>query len=1037
MCCDLVDGTSLAEQLDPEVYRQVVRTYRQLCAQVIERFDGYIAQYLGAGLLVYFGYPRAHEDAAQRAVRAGLGILDTCERHNAQLESETGVQFVARVGIHTGLVVVGDSGDGAPQAHLALGNAPNIAVSIQELAAPHTVVVSAATYRLIQADFRCEPLGAQRLRGIAQPRMLHRVLTDEGRHSRLEIGTRRALAPLVGRESETASLLERWSRVKEGMGQTVILSGEAGIGKSRLVQVVQTHVASEGYPVLACRCSPYDQNSAWHPLTASFPHLFQWEWHDTHDVKRKKLEKVLNQYDLPRDEAMPILAALFAFPLPDERYPPLLIAPELRRQRTLEILLAVLSRLSSQHPLLFIVEDVHWIDPSTLALLSLLMDQGPTVAIFTLLTCRPSFQPPWGFRAHLTSLVVDRLSGLQAKALVDQVTGDQTLPAEVVQQIMAKTDGVPLFIEEMTKAVVELARPQVQDGRAIDSEPAPKLAIPTTLQDSLMARLDRLGAAKGIAQAGATIGREFSYALLRAVVRVDEVTLQQQLVQLVQAEIVYQRGLPPQATYVFKHVLIQDAAYQSLLKQTRQHYHQCLVDLLEDQFPDTVSAQPELIAHHATEAGRTLQAIAYWQRAGQGAFDKSAYQEAGEHLKRGLSLVQTLPSGPERTLHELDLHAAVGPVLMITHGVDAPEVEQVYTQAYALCQEIEETPQLFPTLRGLWHFYYVRGPAQTAHELAERLLALAQTHQDPALLQEAHMALGLALYHEVTLTPALKHLEQGLTFCDPTTRHAIYGVLHPEIVCLLMSGIVLWYLGYPDQARTRVHEGLDVAQQLAYPHYQVWGLHMGAVFYQLYRDTQAVGELAEVTVAQATEQGIQLGLTEGRFLRQWVLAQENVHQEEIDIMRQALTAFRRHGNIAGFVRYLVLLAEIQGYWGQIEDGLAEIVEAEAFMGHTGEYIYAAELFRIKGELLQQAIDGGRQTTEMPEACFLHALEVARRQQAKLLELRAAMSLSRLWHRQGKRHAAHQLLAETYGWFTEGFDTVDLQEAKALLDELAG
>ena len=422
----------------------------------------------------------------------------------------------------------------------------------------------------------------------------------------------------------------------------------------------------------------------------------------------------------------------------------------------------------------------------------------------TLLTARPAFQSPWGFRAHLTPLVVDRLSAAQVKTLIDQIAGDQRLPAEVVQQIMAKTDGVPLFIEEMTKAVVESARLQGQKGRAMDSEAAPDLAIPATLHDSLMARLDRLGAAKGIAQAGATMGREFSYALLRAVTHVEEVALRQELARLVQAEIVYQRGVPPQATYIFKHALIQDAAYQSLLKQTRQHYHQRLVEVLEEQFPEVVSTQPELVAHHAAAAGRTAQAIAYWQRAGQHAFDKSAYQEAAAHLKNGLALVQTLPSSPERTPHELDLHVALGPILMITHGVDTPEVEQVYTRAYALCQQVEETPQLFPTLRGLWHFYYAEAPRRRRASWQSDSSPWRRRSRTPAAGKP--IALGLALYHEVALTSALHHLEQGLTFCDPTTRHALHGVLHPEIVCLLMSGIVLWCLGYPDRARTRIHE---------------------------------------------------------------------------------------------------------------------------------------------------------------------------------------------------------------------------------------
>ncbi len=666
--CDVVEATALSGQLDPEAFRDVVRAYHQLYADVSQSFDGYIAQYLGDGLLAYFGRPRAYDDDVQRAIRASLHILDGVKTLNIRLEREVGIRLAIRMGIHTGLVVIGEVG--GRQEQLALGQTPNVAARLQSLAAPGTVVVSAATYHLTEGYFRCECLGVRDIKGVAQPMAVYRVLQGSGAQSRLDVAAVRGLTPLVGRESEMALLRERWAAVQEGVGQVVLLSGEAGIGKSRLVQVLKDHVADTPHLTLECRCLLYARNSAWHPILALLPRLLQWSRDDSVATKQVKLERFLRDFQLPHDQAAPLLATLLSLPVSDASFGRLHLAPQEQRQQLLDVLLAILLALAQAQPLLLIVEDVHWMDPSTLDLLQLVIDQGPTAAICTLLTCRPTFQPTWGMRAHLWPLVLSRLPRDQAALMVAQLTAGQHLPPEVVAQLVDKTDGVPLFIEEMTKAVLESGGLQEQPGG--DAWPSPVLTIPASLQDSLMSRLDHLDTAKPIAQLGATIGREFSYRLLCAVADVDEGQLHHALEQLIAAELVYQRGVLPQATYLFKHALIQDAAYQSLLLQTRQQYHQRIVEALEAQSLGEVPMPPDLLAYHATAAGLTVPAVDYWRRAGDYAYQRGAYREAADHFRQGLTRLQTLPDGVERTQREFDLLLGLGPCLLVVHGAGHP-----------------------------------------------------------------------------------------------------------------------------------------------------------------------------------------------------------------------------------------------------------------------------------------------------------------------------------------------------------------------------
>jgi class 3 adenylate cyclase len=592
--CDLVDSTVLASQLDPEEWREVVRAYQDTCAKVIARFEGHIAQYLGDGLLVYFGYPSAHEDDAQRAVRAGLGVVEAMGQLNLRLTQERGVSLAVRLGCHTGLVVVGDVGGGTRQEQLALGDTPNLAARLQGLAAPNTLVLSTTTSQLLGGFFACQALGTHQLKGFAQPIEVYQVLYESTARSRLEAAGRTSLTPLVGREPEVALLRERWAQVKEGLGQVVLLSGEAGIGKSRLVQVLTEQVASEPQAWLTpCQCSPYYQNTALYPLIELLERVaLRLEREESPQQKLSKLEGFVVRYGLPLAGAVPLFAALLSLPLSAD-YAPLTFSPEQQKQKTLQAFLAIFLRIASQQPVLFVMEDLHWVDPSTLELLTVLVDQGPTARILALFTCRPDFSPPWTGRSHLTQVTLNRLPRRQAAELTGRVAHGKALPAEVVEQVVAKTDGVPLFVEELTKMVLEsgLLRERAECYEL--TGPLLPLAIPTTLHDSLMARLDRLAAVKGLAQLGATLGREFSYELLRAVSPWDEDTLRRGLQQLVAAEFLYQRGLPPQAAYVFKHALIQDAAYQSVLRSTRQQYHQRIAQVLEEHFPETTETQPE------------------------------------------------------------------------------------------------------------------------------------------------------------------------------------------------------------------------------------------------------------------------------------------------------------------------------------------------------------------------------------------------------------------------------------------------------------
>jgi class 3 adenylate cyclase/predicted ATPase len=1036
MFCDLVDSTKLSSQLDPEDYREVVRAYQRVCSEVITRFDGHIAQLLGDGLLVYFGYPHAHEDDAHRAVRTGLGILDAMGDLNAHLQEAQGIQLAIRVGIHTGLVVVGEMGGAQRHEQLALGGVPNVCSRIQGLAEPNTVAMSATTYQLVQGYFECQELGEHTLRGVAEPVAVYRVLQESGARGRLDVAVTRGLTPLVGRESEVTLLLERWEQARVGHGHVVLLTGDGGLGKSRLVQTLKDHIANEPHVRWECRSVPYYQNTALYPLTDLWQRTLQWQHDETPDAKLTKLEHVLRQYRLPLEETVPLFAPLLSLPVSEHAYPPLNLSPQRQRQKTLETIVAILLELTEHQPVLFIMEDLHWVDPTTLEFMNLLIDQTPTASLLVLLTCRPTFQPSWTHRSYLTEVTVNRLSRNQIEQMTEEVAGGKPLPVQVRTQIIEKTDGVPLFVEEITKSLLESGHLKAVDDHYELTEPFSTFTIPATLQDSLMARLDRLMTGKVIAQLGATIGRQFSYALLQAVSQLDEVMLQHELGRLVEAEIVYQRGVAPQSTYVFKHALIQDAAAQSLLKSTRQHYHQQIAQVLEERFPETTQTQPELLAHHYTEAGLYEQAGRHWQRAGENAIQRSAHVEAIAHLRQGLALLETLPETPQRLQREVDMQIALGASLVATKGPAAPEVGQTYTRARHLCAHLDNPHQLFPIQRGLWNYHFVRAEYQMAHALGEQLLTLAQQAQDSAMLLVAHRALGTTGFFMGAVASAHAHLAQGIALYD-SQQHRALALLYGEdtgVTCRCFAACTLWYLGYPDQGRAQMDEAVTLAQQVAHLFSLGFALSIAAMFHQFRREMRAAQEYAESAISLTQEQGFQYWRAHSAVHRGWALVQQQGQaQEGIEQITQGLRAHRGIGAEITRPYFLALLAEAQGTRGEPETGLTVLGEALTLAETTGVRWYESEIYRLQGELLlQQSSDNQAEA----EDCFHHALDIARNQQAKSFELRTATSLARLWQQQGKRQEAQDLLAPVYGWFTEGFDTADLKDAKALLDELA-
>jgi predicted ATPase len=907
------------------------------------------------------------------------------------------------------------------------GETPNIAARLRSIAAPGQVIVSAATYRLIEGFFRCRGLGTPVLKGVAAPTEAFEVIEPTGIHTRFEKAVASGLTPLVGREREVELLVRHWQESTRGSGHVVMLTGEPGIGKSRLLRVLKERTGGEWISEFETRCSPYAQSSPLYPAIDFVQNALQFRRDDDAEQKFVLLEQRLKQWGFTLPDSVPLFAALLSLP-PNDRYPALPMTPQRQKQKTLEAIVAFLLHAAEQRPIRLIVEDLHWADPSTLELLELIIEQVPRARLFVALAFRPEFVPPWPAQAHITNIILGRLSRGEIEVMIRSIAGGN-LPAGMVNEIATKTEGVPLFVEELTRMLLESGL--LGDRGKERTSPSRALAIPSTLYDSLMTRLDRLGTAKEVAQLAATIGREFSYELLREISPLEETRITGALNRLIDAELLEEHSSPPLLAYRFKHALIRDAAYESLLRSRRRQYHRKIADVLRERFSDTVEAQPELLATHYTEASLIEEAVTYWQRAGQRALERSANQEAIRHLNKGLELAKNLPESTDRLRQELLLQTSLGTAVTATKGFSSQQAEEVYARARELSQRAGEAPQLFLVLFGLWLSHAARAEYRTALELGEQCMRLAESVGDAGLLLEAHHALGVGLLAVADLVPALEHLERTVAIYDPQ-QHANHAQIYghdPAVVCLMHAGWALWLLGHPEQALEKSIKSLAMADRLAHPSTTATAKAFVACVQQWCGNVGVVEDLSTSAIAISTEHDFAYYKTMALILGGWALLQRGQAADGVEQMRSGLDAFWAIGGGLLGAYFSGLLAEAYANVGHADEGLSILSGVEM------EPWWEAELHRVRGELMLRQSGGSGYPTEA-EGCFRQALTIARAQNAKSLELRATLSLGRLMVTEGRRNEARTMLADIYNWFTEGFDTADLKEAKALLDELS-
>jgi class 3 adenylate cyclase/predicted ATPase len=1012
MFCDLVGSTELSSRLDPEDLREVIAVYHRAVAEVVAQFDGFIAKYMGDGVLVYFGYPRAHEDDAERAVRAGLGVIDAVGRLDV-----SSAKPQARVGIATGLVVVGDLiGEGSAQEQSVVGETPNLAARLQALAEPNAVVIAPSTRRLVGDLFEYRDLGAVEVRGLAAPVPTWQVLRRSVVASRFEALRGAGLSPLVGRDEEIDLLLRRWARAKAGDGQVVLISGEPGIGKSRIAAALAGRLHAEPHLRLRYFCSPYHQDSALYPFVDQLERASGFARDDMPAAKLEKLETLLARA-APPDEDVAFLADLLSLP-DSERHPLPSLSPQRKKERTLEALIRQLEGLARRQPVVMVLEDAHWIDPTSRELLDLAVERVRSLPVLLIVTFRPEFQPPWTGQPQVSVLTLNRLDRRDRTALVAQIAGGKALPEEVVAQIADRTDGVPLFVEELTKSVLESGVPLV--------------GIPTTLHDSLMARLDRLASVRLMAQIGAAIGREFPYPLLRAVSRLPEDELQAALARLVASELVFQRGTPPDAVYAFKHALVQDAAHGSLLRGTRQQLHAQIAEALETHSPELVDSQPELLAQHYAEAGLGQKSVASWDKAARRSAARSAIAEAAAQFQKALDQLALLPDTPERQRQELDLRSGLGAVLLAVKGYAAPETGHASARARELWEQLGSPSEFLRVPFGQSRFHAMRGEYDLALRLDEDLLRLSRQRNDSGGLVLGHTSAGNNLWFVGRFASSRSHLEEVLALYDPISHRSLVhqAGYHPQLASQAILGIVLYCLGYPEQASAWSSAAIAEARSLAHPPSLASSLVLGAFPPLLSGDDSVLGERAEQLVAVTTEQGFAFWGAAGTVYRGWVKVKNGDVAEGISLLRSGSSAYRATGAETAVPYFLALLARACKIAGQVQEAVTRLDDALQIVERTGERWFAAELNRHKGQLLLR-----QGHTEAAEELYCKALSIAREQEAKLWQLRAAASLARLRRDQARPDEARDLLAPVYGWFTEGFDTADLKEAKALLDEL--
>jgi class 3 adenylate cyclase/tetratricopeptide (TPR) repeat protein len=1032
MFCDLVGSTAISARLDPEDLSSVIGAFQKACVSAVTAFGGSVAKYMGDGALVYFGYPEAHEDDAERAVRAGLALLDTITAMRLPLP----VRPQVRVGIATGLVVVGELiGEGGAQERVAVGETLNLAARIQAAASPDSVVVAELTCRLAGVAFEYEDLGSHELKGIPDATRLWRVTGESGTRGRFDSRTAKGLTPLVGRAEEIGLLLRRWDYAKEGDGQLVLLSAPAGFGKSRLTQSFREHLGDSPITCLQYFGSPFHVNSPFLPFIRQLERAAGIVRTETAAQKLDKLESILEGSAESRIEDVSLMAALLSIPFGD-RYPRLQITELVQKQRTMELLEEQLVLLSRRNPVLVVFEDAHWIDPSSLELMNSAIRRVASLPVMIVVTHRPEFPSPWSDLGHATVLKLNQLGRSQVIELIQKVAGGKTLPEAVIEQIAAKSQGVPLFIEEITRSILESGDLEESGDRYVSRRSIREFTIPSTLQDSLIARLDRLGSAKDVVLTASIIGREFSYELIEAVSSISQATLLADLGRLVQSDLLEQSGTPPHSRYIFKHALILDAASQSVLKARKRELHQRIAEVFTSRFPEVAANEPELLAHHYTEANVVDRALAFWRQAANRAVARLAYVEALGHVDEAMKLIATLPEGAERDEWELCFLVIEGPSRMALDGWDSPAAERLYEEARTVAERLGRPAEVFRSIWGLWMGAHSSGQHVRAHELYREIFGLLGQTNDPEYVVQAHHAGGSQMVAEGVPRVALAHVDQLLTTyrMDVHGNLALmYGAHDPACCSLGMRALSLMMLGHLDKALEESEKALVLSERLGHkPSISHTHLFRAELSIILNRTEEAEAHL-NTSMSLAKRFSLAAYLNAGDLMHGFVRALGG----EVEIgIRQAEAALATLVSVPSRRFHLPIRIAIVGRakmtGGDIEGALALLDTALEAASSTGERWYEPELLRLKaGLLLTQA-----EQQAVAEHCLKAAIALAQRQEAKFWELRAATTLAVLWKQQGHRAEAHSLLAPVCSWFSEGLNTADVKDANALLAELA-
>jgi TolB-like protein/predicted ATPase/DNA-binding winged helix-turn-helix (wHTH) protein/class 3 adenylate cyclase len=1025
--CELIGMASGADGASLEDLRESVGDFQRSVAEAADRHQGLIIRCLGNNALVLFGHPEAHEHDAEHAIRTGLELCAAVRT----LRPDADVPMRCRVGAATGMVIVGDPVEvGALRGQGVVGDAANLAARLAAEAQPGTVVVEPVTQRLIGNLFDYRELGPIETTSGTGSIRSWQVLGESFVASRFEALRGSTLSPLVGRDEEIDLLLRRWARAKVGDGQVVLISGEAGIGKSRMAAALEERLGGEPHLRLRYFCSPYRQDSALFPFVDQLGHAARFSRDDSPAVKLEKLEALLARA-APPDEDVALLADLLSLP-ELERHPLPNLSPQRKKDRTLAALIRQLEGLARLQPVVTVFEDVHWIDPTSRELLDLTIERVRSLPVLLIFTFRPEFGPPWAGQPQVSMLTLNRLDRRDRTVLVEQIAGGKALPDDVVAQIADRTDGVPLFVEELTKSVLESGLLREEADRYVLDRALSPFAIPTSLQALLLARLDRLASARPVAQIGAAIGRQFPYVVLRAVSRLPEGELQAALTRLVASELVFQRGMPPEAVYIFKHALVQDAAHGSLLRRARQQLHARIAEALEAHYPELVDQQPELIAQHYAEAGLVEKSVAYWGKAGHDSVARSAMAEAVAQFQKGLEQLALLPDSPKRQRQELEFHSSLGAVLVAVKGYAAPETGHTYARARELWEQLGFPSEFLGAPYGQSTYHAQRSEFDRAQRLAEELLRLSRQRNDSAGLVLGHFSAGRNLMFVGRLAASRWHLKQVLALCDPVSHRSIVhqAGIHPRVGSQAYLGGVLLCLGFPNRALAQSQHGIAEARRMAHPPSLAVSLSVGTLLLSLIGDDAALAEQADQLVAVAAEQGFPHWGAAGTIFRGWTKVKNRDVAEGISLLRSGSIAYRATGAELWMPRFVALLAAACEIAGQVEEAVTLLDDALEIVERTGERWFLAELDRHKGQLLLR-----QGHSAAAEELYRKALSIAQEQEAKLWELRTAASLARLRRDQGRHAEARDLLAPVYGWFTEGFDTPDLKEAKSLLTEL--